>query len=333
MRSCTRLLSSTTLDPDTLHANLRLCLRLSRQSELSAVFYKEGGLQTLLSLTQKSSFKGFTSLASLLFRHCLEDPRLLRQSMESVVRAVLHVSPSNTKETRPQGQGMRELHYVLRRLGPCSCRDSDLFMDSAVEALRLTSLPPSPESLSTSQRLPQVILKTSGPPKTDPVPFNELQKNIVNLLIDHLCADSFEDSSEKGEVEMMKAEEEVGEVRPMLPFSLSPMVRRGGGRRRHGSYRRQVTGNDEDDDLASEDMNVDAEPASEVSQAGKTPTTSSAGEGSSGVTEKLPEKPLLSKPAILRLLAELVEAYPSCAKVIAESSRKIKIGGQPAKVY
>lgn len=331
IRCCTHLLS-VNLDPDTLHANLRLCLRLTRQPELAAVFTKDGGPQALLALTHKSSFRGFTSLAALLVRHCLEEGPLLKQAMESVIRSVVTNPSGGSKEIRVQGMGNRELHYVLRRLGPCACRDPELFTETACSILRVNNQPPKPESYLVSQRIPPTSLKCASPAKMEPVVLNLNQRNLINLLIDHLCSDAFfEETSEKSEGgEGMKVEEEA-----VRESSLSALFRR---RRqaRHGSYRRQLAGNyDIDDDVVSEDMNIDrmdSEPASEAggtTQADQTGSTEGSG---SNKNDKLTEKPLLSKAAILRLLAELVDSYPSCAKLITESVRKIKIDGQPAKV-
>ena len=335
IRCCTNLLSAP-LNPDTLHANLRVCLRLTRRPELASVFNKEGGPQALLSLTHKSAFRGFTSLAALLFRHCLEEGPLLQQAMESMVRSVVNNPSGTNKDGRPQGVvGLvsRELHYVLRRLGPCACRNPELLTETACSVLRMSTQPPKLENYVHSQRVPPTVLKCAGPPKMETVPLNNMQINLINLLIDHLCAES-EDPSSKGaggNGEGMKMEEETQGEDVRRPLFRS--VPAGQGRRmRHASYRRQLTGNfDIDDDVVSEDMTVDTEP--EVRSVA--PPSKPAAEGTSTTKndkDKLTEKPLLSKAAVLRLLAELVESYPSCAKLIAESSRKITVDANPAKV-
>ena len=337
---CTRLLSAR-LDPDTLHANLRLCLRLTRQPELAAVFAKEGGPQALLSLTHGFSFKGFTSLAALLFRHCLEEGPLLKQAVESVIRSVVTSHSSSGKEVRAQGMGNRELFYVLRRLGPCACRSPELFTDAACSILRMNNQPPKSENYFISQRVPPTTVKCCGPPRLEPVHLNYMQRSVINLLIDHLCTESvLEDPSEKSEAgngggEGMKVDEDVT-VAESVPrqFQIGISVVGNQGRRmRHGSYRRQLTGNyDIDDDVASEDMNADAELALE--SGGTTRQSSSNGSAETAKNGKVAEaeKPLLSRAAVLRLLAELVESYPACARLIADSSRKIKVDGLPAKV-
>ena len=298
---------------------------------------QESGPQALLSLTQKSSFRGFSSLAALLFRHCLEEGPLLTQAMEAVVRLVLN--PANPAKDTRATVASRELHYVMRKLGPAACRDPVIFKEMACNVLRLSTAPPKPEAYSASLRVPSCNLKLStGLPKPEMVVLNTAQNNLINLLIDHLCSESFYDDSsaqDKGEGgggmgDGAKGEEErggrlrrYGTVREMVTA-----VQR--QRMRHGSYRRQVHGNvDLDDDVTSVEMNLDAEPVSEAVSRQTSSTDQSAMQRALLVTD---EKPLLSKASILRLLAELVDSYPSCAKLITESSRKIRINGQPSEV-
>ena len=79
-----------------------------------------GFLFFLQDLTQASSFSGFSSLATLLIRHVMEDPVTLRQTMEKVIRSsTVNSSSSNTKE----------LHYLLACLAPAACRSPQLFAD------------------------------------------------------------------------------------------------------------------------------------------------------------------------------------------------------------
>ena len=72
------------MEPDTLHAVLRLTLRLTRDNRYAMQFAEQGGAGLLLGLTQASAFQGFTSLATLIFRHVLEEPNTLRHTMEKV---------------------------------------------------------------------------------------------------------------------------------------------------------------------------------------------------------------------------------------------------------
>ena len=305
------------------------------------MFAKEGGPQALLSLTQRSGFRGFASLVTLLFKHCLEDGLVLRHAMEGVIRASVTNPYYNSKEIRPQAMGGRELYYVMRKLGPCACRDPQLFMELASSSIRLCSELPSPTAYSASQRSPTTLVKCVPPPKVEHVPLNPVQSALVNLLIDHLCAEETCVENKGAEEKTAAAAAEVkmdeeGEVPRAMHFDDS---RR--GRVRRGSYRRQLTtGTYDDDDVNSEDMAVDGEEGGGgsriasslgVATASSSPTGDREAGGSGAKTESGRDQPLMSKAAILRLLSELVESYPSCAKLIAESSRKVKVNGKPPK--
>lgn len=74
------------VDPDTLHAVLRLMLRLTRDHKFAEMFVKYGGPKMLLNLKQSSGFQGFFSLTSLILRHILEDSSSLRCTMEKVIQ-------------------------------------------------------------------------------------------------------------------------------------------------------------------------------------------------------------------------------------------------------
>lgn len=77
-------LISIPVESETLHALLRLALRLTRDHRHSVDFARQGGPRMLLNLTQSVSFPGFLSLATLLFRHVLDEPNALRHCMEKV---------------------------------------------------------------------------------------------------------------------------------------------------------------------------------------------------------------------------------------------------------
>ena len=72
------------VESECLHAALRLILRLTRNHQNAMLFAELGGPRILLTLTQSSSFPGFISLASLIFRHIIEEPSSLRYCMEKV---------------------------------------------------------------------------------------------------------------------------------------------------------------------------------------------------------------------------------------------------------
>merc|ERR1719266_2985969 len=127
LHACVSLMGLS-VDADALNAILRLLLRLTQDFEQAVVFAQLGGVKMLLDLTQASSFSGFSSLATLLIRHVMEDPVTLRQTMEKVIRSsTVNSSSSNTKE----------LHYLLACLAPAACRSPKLFAEVAREILRV----------------------------------------------------------------------------------------------------------------------------------------------------------------------------------------------------
>lgn len=325
---------------------MRLLLRLTRSKKLSDVFVNERGPQSLLTLTQNSSFQGVISLSALLFRHVMEEGPIMEQAVESMIKAVISGNYFDTKEMKPHGIGRKDLDYVLRQLSPCACRDSDLFLDAATRVLRLNSLPPKPEEYINTPRTQPTLLRYVGVPRLDSVTLSPAQLNLLNLLIDQLCADAFpeEDISDKSQGPV-KMEEDDSNLAP-IPFPTSSMNRIGtrqSNRPRRSSYRRQMPETEDDDDLQSEDMILDSEPVAESqpqSRTGHTSTRKNVG-GTSGTTtqgeeeeenEKKKERLLLSQASILRLLAELINSYPACALMVIESTRKIRIGQQIAKV-
>ena len=87
LNACVSLMGIS-VDADALNAILRLLLRLTRDFEQAVVFAQLGGVKMLLDLTHASSFSGFSSLATLLIKHVMEDPQTLRQTIEKVVSSL-----------------------------------------------------------------------------------------------------------------------------------------------------------------------------------------------------------------------------------------------------
>lgn len=350
--SCLTQLLSADIDTDATQATMRLLLRLTRVPSLAALFVQKEGPQALLSLTHKSNFQGFTSLASLLFRHVLEDGMLLEQAVESMVRAVIAGSTSlSAREFKVHGPACRDFDYVLRLLSPCACRADKLFVDTALRVLRLTNLPPKLEEYLNSNRLAPTILKSIGSVQLDTIPLSQPQKSLLNLLIDQLCADTFMEV--QGGENVVVNQPKLDEERPDVTCSRQGGIRlrsyprmSTGGRTRRNSYRRQLTGNEDDDDLRSEDMVLDSEPTGETGEASQERSVSSSAADQPGTAdkegketlkeggedEKQQKRLIFSQAAILRLLAELIESYPACARMVIESTKRIKIGGQQTKV-
>ena len=81
---CSVSLIALPVNANTLHAVLRLSLRLTREHVYALMFAELGGTRLLLSLTQASAFQGFASLVSLILRHVLEEPATLKHTYEKV---------------------------------------------------------------------------------------------------------------------------------------------------------------------------------------------------------------------------------------------------------
>jgi E3 ubiquitin-protein ligase HUWE1 len=82
---CSVALLTVSIDADTVHAVLRLILRITRQHRYAELFAQIGGIKALLELNQQQSFQGFFSLTALLLRHILENDYTLKYTMEKVI--------------------------------------------------------------------------------------------------------------------------------------------------------------------------------------------------------------------------------------------------------
>lgn len=127
--TCVRLMSPNILiDRDSLHALMKLCVRLTTKYDNAEVFAREGGIKLLLQMKQTSGYIGFSTLANLLIRHTLEEPRTLAMAMEKVIAA-------RTLQTIPPGY--RDLIFMLRRMSSAVARDPDIFKQVARSMLRI----------------------------------------------------------------------------------------------------------------------------------------------------------------------------------------------------
>ncbi|GLH08141.1 uncharacterized protein GBIM_13439 [Gryllus bimaculatus] len=126
VRACVGILALPA-NTDTLHAAMRLCLRLSRGYENARTFAKLGGVGYLLNLTKASSFGGFQELATMLIRHAIEEPVTLRHAMEKVIR-------SRTLPNIPPPY--KEILYLMRNTSSCVCRDPNAYLEVACDILR-----------------------------------------------------------------------------------------------------------------------------------------------------------------------------------------------------
>lgn len=127
--TCVRLMSPNILmDRDSLHALMKLCVRLTTKYENAEVFAREGGIKLLLEMKQTCGYIGFSTLANLLIRHTLEEPQTLATAMEKVIAA-------RTLQTIPPGY--RDLIFMLRRMSSAVARDPDIFKQVARSMLRI----------------------------------------------------------------------------------------------------------------------------------------------------------------------------------------------------
>ena len=191
LRSCVTLMR-VPVDSDALNAVLRLSLRLTQDFERAVEFSELGGVKMLLALTQASSFSGFTSLATLLIRHVMEDPATLRYTMEKVIRS----STANSNSTTT-----KELHYLLRVLASAACRTSTVFTEVAKEILRVdTSLWKRGEPEEDPRLLVKSIPSKLGTSTMAP-PLTDVASSVIRDLLNFLVQAYPEPSAETTEIE------------------------------------------------------------------------------------------------------------------------------------
>ncbi|XP_058499680.1 E3 ubiquitin-protein ligase HUWE1 isoform X9 [Solea solea] len=194
IRACVSMIS-VPVDPDTLHATLRLCLRLTRNHQYAMMFAELKSTRMLLGLTQSSGFNGFTPLVTLLFRHIIEDPTTLRHTMEKVVRSAVTSGAGSTTSGVVSGSlGSREINYILRVLGPAACRNPECFAETASNCVRIAL--PAPRGAGTASDDEFENLRIKGPNavqlvKTTPLklsPLPSIPDTIKEVIYDMLNA-------------------------------------------------------------------------------------------------------------------------------------------------
>lgn len=127
--TCVRLMSpKICVDRESLQALMMLCVRLTTKYENAEVFAREGGIKLLLEMKQTGGYLRASTLANLLIRHTLEEPKTLAMAMEKVIAA-------RTLQTIPPGY--RDLIFMLRRMSSAVARDPDTFKQIARSMLRI----------------------------------------------------------------------------------------------------------------------------------------------------------------------------------------------------
>ena len=272
------------VEADTLHAVMRLCLRLTRNYEISALFAELGGVRAILQLTQASAFAGFTSLASLIIRHVLEEPITLKQAMEKVIRLTTHHSP----------MGCKEMNYIMRVLGPAACRNGQLFTEVAKLVLRINLQANNrrdDDDLRNPPNQPQLLKVLPGKLQTETLP-----QSAVALTKDVIC-----DLLNALTVKISNTTEEANPTASTSSTANNATTSTGINREMSSS------------DLLQQD-DVDESSIDEASNDNSKAATSTAEEDSSNKKNRL----LLTQSSILRLLAELTRSYNIVAKLICD---------------
>ncbi|XP_064606987.1 E3 ubiquitin-protein ligase HUWE1-like isoform X3 [Liolophura sinensis] len=295
------------VDPDTLHASLRLTLRLTRDHKHALLFAQLGGPRLLLNLTQASAFQGVTSMITLIFRHVLEEQSTLRHCMWKVMKTATSGPGSSVTGVTQGSPGSQELHYVLRVLGPAACRNSELFCDVANDTLRISMLPASKRGEEFRYAGPNSaqILNSIGPKQPAPTTMDPLVKEVLCDLLDALVAKHIHtpDDANPSSVEVRPAQtlaEAIQEVVNEVNREISDQQQ----------IVRQTNEGEETEEETAETADT-SDIAASKSEDKKVKDGKTAEE-----LRKL--KPLLPKSSILRLLSEIVKSYSNCAKLITQ---------------
>lgn len=136
---CVDLLSIQ-VNASTLNAIMRLLLRFTRDYNMAQCFAQRDGVQHLLNLTEASSFPGALPLASLLLRHIVEDTETMTNAVNRAVSLASNSGVPNMFCGVGQNSiGAKELHYLLRALGPIACRNAELYNESTKKIMRIST--------------------------------------------------------------------------------------------------------------------------------------------------------------------------------------------------
>ncbi|KAL3226526.1 hypothetical protein MRX96_004415 [Rhipicephalus microplus] len=207
----------------------------------------------------------------------------------------------------------KELHYVLRVLGPAACRDPKLFQEVATNVLRISLLPMSKrpeeeESRYTSSNAVQILKCVAAKGPTASAPVGDLVAQVMSDLLNVLPSPLPTPQPQEGQAEVSSdpsgsppsassgAAGIVGGVGGTVPVDL---VREGSGT-----------------DLLDEEPVPNLDPSGGVEDKGAGSAGSSRPFGQAPKEDK--SLPLLPKSAVCRLLAELVRSYAPCARMVAD---------------
>nr|XP_006822183.1 PREDICTED: E3 ubiquitin-protein ligase HUWE1-like [Saccoglossus kowalevskii] len=339
VRCCVGLIS-VPVDSETLHAVLRVTLRFTREHQNALLFAELDGPKMLLSLKQPSGFPGFTSLATLILRHVMEEPHTLRHTMEKVVRTAATGNIGSSICGVAAGTiGAKELHYIMRVLGPAACHNPDLFVDVAKVILRVALPTPSrrdeDEARLVGPNVPLILkttsVKSSMPPPIDG-PIKQVLCDLLNALVVVQSEEVPPQTADVPKPDMKESpptvSEEIGQALREVgddfirQYSVNGTSNRAVRRQDSIVVDTEAEAGDEDHQVAESSQSsatvVESQESTTVKEKDPEQKDEASIKKSKEETAKLAaaNRPLMPKSAILRLLAELVRSYAGCAAMI-----------------
>lgn len=327
--TCVRLMSQKIcVDRDSLHALMMLCVRLTTKYENAEVFAREGGIKLLLEMKQTGGYLRASTLANLLIRHTLEEPRTLAMAMEKVIAA-------RTLQTIPPGY--RDLIFMLRRMSSAVARDPEIFKEVARSMLRIDINTLRRGVFSEDNRL---IMKSVTPPNskksTEKLNENSIAVKVVYDLLQALIipVNANQKQTFEEKVVINAAKNHSRHTNSSTTFStttnnVSSNTAFGGNNNNNSNYL-------DDNDLSFIAMSFGGPSNDNHSShssrlgsmhliGGNEPSTSNKPQNTllndawNGTNTKVEnDKPLLSKLTILKALGEAVRSYQSVGVIIAE---------------
>lgn len=203
------------VNPSTLNAVIRLLLRFTREYEMALIFARRNGVQYLLQLTESSSFPGALPLASLLLRHIVEDINTMKHAVDrAVALAASNGVPNIFCGVGQNSVGAKELHYLLRALGPIACRNTELYNESAMKIMRITTNSWRGQvDKNVPSNTPQIVkvpteLKSIG--LSGNVQYNSIMEDFVHVLlctvVERYAEEKSQGSSDKTKGSAMKSD-------------------------------------------------------------------------------------------------------------------------------
>ncbi|XP_059469591.1 E3 ubiquitin-protein ligase HUWE1 isoform X4 [Neocloeon triangulifer] len=297
IKACIKLLS-VPVCPDALQSMMKVLVRITRNYKCAQIFFENGGIWKLLMLKNLHHFLGAINLITIVIRHTVEEPKVLKLAMEKVLRA-------KTQANIPHYY--KELFYLLRICGNAVCRAPETFLQLCKESLRAdTNISP---RRNEEEDMP--IICTTGPVKHKAMSENNgLSAAVVNELLDALLQQMAQasDSSKSKDKNKEKEETPSTSTKPnKRTFSAPPPPP---SSVRHSIRSRNLTAvapsrvQNQLGAILGEFHLQDAEEKAITVR--KRPTSEETG------------KPLVPCSALLKILAELVRSYNHVGKIIAD---------------